>query len=90
MISGSFCLSQMLKADEANVSSKYCFSLGKFSWVGGQGRTGFPEGGSYLVGHEQVGSPGMMVPALEHFMIIGSDLFCACAAARVAVLNTPT
>ena len=49
-IKGSGCLSQVLNADEANLSRINCLIKGKFWIVGAQGRTGLSNGGSVLRG----------------------------------------
>ena len=62
---GNGCFSQQLNADPAYRSRMYCFSVGRFSSVGGHGRIIGEVGGSVLRGHWQGWSSGPGTPVLE-------------------------
>ena len=74
---GKGCLSQMLKALAAYLSSRYCLIIGRFSGVGGQGSTGGVLGGADLIGQEQGLSSGPRTPELEH--LPGAEMAAAMA-----------
>ena len=69
-MSGSSCLWQVLKAEEAYLLRMYSFRMGKFSTVGAQGRAGSSVGGRLRVGQEQGGVPSLIMPEFEH---LGKD-----------------
>ena len=64
-IRGNGCCSQQLKAELENLSRMYFFKIGKFSSVGGQGKTTGDVGGSVRLGHVHGGSSGPGTPVLE-------------------------
>ena len=61
---GRGCCSHLLKALEAYLSRMYCFSCGRLSLVGAQGRVGGSDGGGCLGGHEHGSSSGLETPEL--------------------------
>ena len=64
----SGCFSQQLKALLACLSKMYFFNVGRFSAIGAHGNTGGVEGGSCLIGQEQVLSFKAGTPELEHLV----------------------
>ena len=63
---GSTWCSQVLNPELANLSRMYCFILGRFSTVGGQGSFGLFVGGNERFGHWQGMSFGPTTPVLIH------------------------
>ena len=82
-MSGRGCLSQVLNALAAYLSSKYCLMVGRFSGVGEQGSTGGLLGGADLIGQEQGASSGPRTPELEH--LPGTEM----AAAKAGLVSWP-
>ena len=67
VMSGRGWCSQQLKAELLNLSSIYCFRIGRFSSVGSQGSMGLSDGGRDRLGHEQGISFGPTTPEFVHF-----------------------
>ena len=64
-IRGSGCFSQRLNAELENLSSMYCFKTGRFSSVGGHGKTIGVDGGIVRLGHGHGESSGPGTPVFE-------------------------
>ena len=71
---GKGCFSQQLNAELENRSRIYCLSIGRFSSVGGQGKTTGFVGGNVRLGHWHGISSGPGTPVLEQGWALDIDI----------------
>ena len=77
----------MLKEEEANLSMRCCFRMGRFSSVGLHGKIILSAGGRVLAGQEHGFSPGATTPVLVQAGTMFLMMLVAATSASVGMLG---